>query len=181
MKILIVDVAGNKQFKGQEPESQEMIEFGAMLFNTETNQGVVGTTKLIRPTLNWRLTDYCTETTGIDQNEIAQLGERYLDFVDSIDNHMVSQNIDAWAFWCKNTRKILDAENSRWHVSPDFYYKPNIYLRKLFADQYNCGKLKLKQALDVAGIDGVNTSTAYLRASCAAMLARHIDFSEVKL
>lgn len=183
MKMLIVEVVTNKSAKGQPLHEQEVIDFGSILFYTDLNSRGVGFSTLIRPTYNKIISDYCSERTGLFDFDFDEKGN-YLDFVNTIDLSEYLDNLDCWGYWCNKTKELLEIENQRWNISPDFFYLPAINLKELFCKQMEVGKMTVNEAHGFCGFDKKNlpnVSGAYLKASKVVQICKIIDFTEVDL
>lgn len=116
----------------QTVDEMEVIEFGCVLAEAD---GKVLDAKsfLVRPLQRPQLSDFCTELTGISQQQVAT-APVYAEVVHAIDDWLSAYAPVCWASWGEYDRRQLEAEQQRHGCSPNFLALPHKNLNQLWCE-----------------------------------------------
>lgn len=116
----------------QTVEDMEVIEFGCVVAEPD---GKVLDAKsfFVRPVLHPQLSSFCTQLTGISQQQVA-VAPVYAEVVQDINAWLAAYQPFCWASWGDYDRHQLDAERRHKGCEPAFMRLEHINLKQLWRE-----------------------------------------------
>lgn len=150
--IVVVDIEHSCTEDGSiPPEARETIEIGAVIIDTHSLQVVDEFSYLIRPVIHPKLSQFCTELTGITQDELdvaAHFSEVFANFI----NWLPDGAEYIFATWGAYDLVQLNIDCAS-HGMPAFSPSLNLNLKEAFKVSRKLKKkVGLKKALEISNI-----------------------------
>jgi len=124
----------------------EIIEFPTVLYNSETNKVEDEFQFFVKPVLNPTLTKFCTELTGIQQDQVEN-GTSLPEVLKKYDSWLSERGIlnESFAFvtcgdWDLKTMLPNQCDNLK--LSSNDYFKKWVNIKKVFCNFYRTKRLK---------------------------------------
>lgn len=130
-------------------EEMEIIEIGLVMFDLKCNRIVDRYESLVIPVINPILNKFCTDLTGISQEELESKGKSYKEVMEEVSNWIGDTSNFVWGSWGYFDRNILEIECKRKSTSNPFGEMTHYNLSDEFRKKINSKrKLGLTRALN---------------------------------
>ena len=152
MNFIILDLEATCWQGNDMNRRQEIIELGAYRVNGY-REWIDSFQKFVKPVEHPRLSAYCTELTGISQDQVTKarpFEEVYYQFQEWLEHHDQPQIICTWG--AKDM--VIIREECRAHDVDQDAFPQSINLKSQYADMHQLGKeVGLLKALEFTGIE----------------------------
>ncbi|MCY9861320.1 exonuclease domain-containing protein [Vibrio coralliirubri] len=132
----------------------EIIEFGACVFDTKTNQVIDTFSILTKPQKVGSLSEYCTNLTGITNDEMTNSGLMFKDGAKKFEQLISQHNVEAVCQWGSGDMKRLKTDYAHNQMDIGLIGTLKVIdLRKPFSDTFGGRhRIGLNSALSLIGI-----------------------------
>lgn len=150
MRYAVIDLEATCWEAPRAVDEMEIIEFGAVMLEGASGPAIADFARLVKPTREPVLSDFCQQLTGITQAEVET----------AADFGVVLQEFEAWlgsrpavmCSWGAYDFKQLDAECKRHQVSFPPLLSSYVNLKRAFARRMGIRPCGMRRALQLAGI-----------------------------
>ncbi|XP_047310502.1 uncharacterized protein LOC124914071 [Impatiens glandulifera] len=142
--------------KAKNPHPQEIIEFPSVIVSSVTGQLEACFQTYVRPTCNQLLSDFCTDLTGIQQNQVDRgvtLTEALLRHDKWLEKKGIKNTnfaVVTWSNW--DCRVMLESECRYKKIRKPPYFNRWINLKIPFREVFGGRSCNLKEAVQMAGL-----------------------------
>ena len=153
-KILIIDLEATcSKDNAISRSDMEIIEIGGALVSLEDFSIIDDYQLYIKPVVTRKLTSFCTELTGIEQETVDAadiFGVAVKDYQSWLASH---DNIIAWASWGNYDKGQFDLDCARHGVEDLHAGLPHFNLKTLFGEASNVRRMGLGRAIKYVGAE----------------------------
>ena len=147
-KLIVVDLEATcSQDHTVSRSDMEIIEIGAAIVGLNNFEILDRFQLYIRPVVTPRLTDFCTELTGISQATVDEahiFGTAIHDYINWLKSH---KNIVAWSSWGNYDKGQFELDYKRHGISDVHEGLPHFNLKTLFAKATEKRRMGLGRAI----------------------------------